>query len=157
MSHILTSLADFDDPHDAAAIVALINDYAVEPHGGGQALSPDVAAAIVPGLKSIPNAFAILAWDGEQPIGVAICFLGFSTFKARPLVNIHDLSVFHTYRGQGIGTLLLNAVEEYARSRGCCKVTLEVRKENPRAEQLYLRQGYGDPSGFETRFLDKPL
>ena len=99
----------------------------------------------------------MLAWDGNQPVGVAVCFRGFSTFAAKPLVNIHDLSVLNSRRGQGIGTMLLTAVENHAKSMGCCKVTLEVREENPQAEKLYLRVGYGDPDGFRTRFLDKKL
>ena len=157
MSHITTSLADFDDSNHAAAIVTMINDYASEPQGGGHELDPQIAAKIVRGLKSMSNAFTILAWDRDQAVGAAVCFVGFSTFAARPLINIHDLAVFHTHRGQGIGTLLLNAVEDYARSLDCCKVTLEVREQNPRAEQLYRRQGFGDPGGFPTRFLDKKL
>lgn len=157
MSSITTSLADFDNPVHAQAIVDLINDYASEPHGGGHQLDEMIASQIVPGMKATPGAFTMLAWDGEVPVGVAVCFQGFSTFAAKPLVNIHDLSVLNTRRGQGIGTQLLNAVELHAKDLGCCKVTLEVRQENPQAEKLYLRVGYGDPDGFRTRFLDKKL
>ena len=157
MSTITTSIADFDNPAHAQAIIDIINAYATEPHGGGHVLAPEIASQVVPGMKATPGAFTMLAWEGEQPIGAAVCFMGFSTFAAKPLVNIHDLSVVHSHRGQGIGTQLLKAVEEHAQSLGCCKVTLEVRKANPRAEKLYLREGFGDPDGFETRFLDKKL
>lgn len=157
MPDVKISNANFDNPQHAQAIVDLINAYACEPHGGGRALDESIASEIVPGMQKTPGAFTMLAWDGEQPVGAAICFQGFSTFAARPLVNIHDLSVALSHRGQGIGTQLLKAVEDYARDLGCCKVTLEVRKANPQAERLYLRVGYGDPDGFETRFLDKKL
>jgi len=154
---IRTSLADFDNEQHATAIVEIINAYAVEPHINGGRLPDEINAAIVPGMKATPGAFTILAWDGEQPVGAAICFRGFSTFSAKPLVNIHDLSVLKSHRGQGVGTLLLKAVEEHARSLRCCKVTLEVREANPQAEKLYRRKGFGDPDGFATRFLDKRL
>lgn len=157
MSNITTSLADFDNPEHAQAIVDLINSYACEPHGGGRNLDEAVSSQIVPGMKAVPGSFTILAWEEDQAVGAAICFRGFSSFAAKPLVNIHDLAVLPTHRGQGIGTQLLNAVENQARRFGCCKVTLEVRQENPQAEKLYLRVGYGDPDGFQTRFLDKKL
>lgn len=157
MSSFTTSFANFDDPVHARAIVDLINDYASEPYGKGRKLDEQITSQIVPGMKQVPGAFTLLAWDGSEPVGVAVCFRGFSTFAAKPLVNIHDLSVLSTRRGEGIGTLLLNAVKEHAQQLGCCKVTLEVRKANPGAEKLYLREGYGDPDGLETRFLDLKL
>ncbi len=157
MSNITTSIANFDDPEHAQAIVDIINAYAIEPHGGERVLPLEISSQIVSGMKATPGAFTMFAWDGETPVGAAICFQGFSTFAAKPLVNIHDLSVLPSHRGRGIGTQLLQAVEAHAKSLGCCKVTLEVRKANPQAEKLYLRVGYGDPDGFETRFLDKKL
>ncbi|QDT35089.1 GNAT family N-acetyltransferase [Thalassoglobus polymorphus] len=157
MPQITTSIANFDDPAHAQAIVDIINSYAIEPHGGERVLPEEISSKIVPGMKATPGAFTMFAWDGEVPVGAAICFQGFTTFAAKPLVNIHDLAVLPAYRGQGIGTMLLEAVETHAKSLGCCKVTLEVRKANPQAEKLYLRVGYGDPDGFETRFLDKKL
>ena len=151
------SQADFDNPVHARAIPRIVNAYAMEPQGGGKSLSAEVLANMVPGMKALPGAVTFLAWIGEEPVGAAICFQGFSTFASKPLINVHDLSVVETHRGQGIGSLLLRAVEEYARSRGCCKVTLEVREENPHAERLYRKLGYGNPDGFATRFLDKPF
>jgi len=151
------ALADLENPLQAEAVVKIIDAYAMEPHGGGQSLPDEVRQRIVPGLRATPGAFVLLAWDGEQPIGAAICFRGFSTFSGKPLANVHDLSVLQPYRGRGIGTRLLQAVEDHVRGFGGSKVTLEVRLANPEAERLYQRLGFGDPSGFATRFLDKPL
>jgi len=157
MLKIETRIADFDDPDHADAIVEIINAYAMEDHGGGKRLPDEVNAAIVPGMQATPGAFTMMAFDGETPVGIAVCFRGFSTFSAKPLVNIHDLSVLEAYRGQGVGTKLLEAVENHAKKTGCCKVTLECRDANPRAGSLYERKGYSDPDGFATRFLDKRL
>jgi len=157
MENFNIRLADFDDPEDSAAIVDLVNSYAMEPQGGGASLPPEVLARIVPGLKAAPGATVFLARLQDQVVGAAICFPGFSTFAGKPLINVHDLSVVKALRGRGIGTRLLQTVEEFAVRNGCGKVTLEVREANPLAERLYRRLGYGDPSGFATRFLDKPL
>jgi ribosomal protein S18 acetylase RimI-like enzyme len=83
-----------------------------------------------------------LALDGERPVGLALCLLGFSSFRARPLLNIHDIAVVPQARGTGVGRELLAAVEEHARSCGCCKVTLEVRSDNARAMAAYRRAGF---------------
>src|SRR5688572_14329373 len=92
----------------------------------------------------------------EEPVGVAVCFFGFSTFNARPLLNIHDLAVLPQYRGLGAGRALLQAAEEHARREGCCKLTLEVQEDNTRARALYRRFGFADSAvgaSAPTRFL----
>jgi len=85
--------------------------------------------------------------------------LGFSTFQARPLLNIHDLAVVPDWRGQGIGRALLEAVEVEAIQRGCCKITLEVQDANRQARGLYERYGFADfvVANSPTRFLCKLL
>ncbi|WP_422370123.1 GNAT family N-acetyltransferase [Hoeflea sp.] len=45
-------------------------------------------------------------------------------------------------RGQGVGTLLLDAVKSRARQLGCNAVRLDVIDTNPRARALYERQGF---------------
>jgi len=157
MENFSIRMADFNDPADAAAITEIVNSYAQEPQGGGKPLPPEVLADMVPGMQAVPGALTLLACLDRRPVGAAICFRGFSTFSGKPLINVHDLSVLKAFRGRGIGSKLLAAVENQAAADGCGKVTLEVRTANPLAERLYRRLGYGDPSGFATRFLDKPL
>jgi ribosomal protein S18 acetylase RimI-like enzyme len=45
-------------------------------------------------------------------------------------------------RGQGVGTALLNAVADEAKSRGYDQVRLDVIDTNPRARALYEREGF---------------
>jgi len=124
------------------AVVDLINSYAMDPMGNGGPLSTEVKDALIPGLRNHPTTMVFLAWEGKEAVGIAVCFLGFSTFTARPLVNIHDLAVLPAYRGKGIGRLLLAEVEREAHSLGCCKMTLEVLENNTRARKLYERAGF---------------
>jgi ribosomal protein S18 acetylase RimI-like enzyme len=94
-------------------------------------------------------------------MGLANCFTGFSTFIAKPLINLHDMTVAATHRGQGIGKALLGAVEAEARRRGACKITLEVLSGNARAKALYASQGYSDyqldPESGHALFWQKRL
>lgn len=140
--------ADYADPAHGAAIVGLLDIYARDPMGGGEPLPDDVKAALVPGLAASPSAFSLLAFAGEagveEVVGLVTCFHGFSTFAAKPLVNIHDIVVRPAWRGRGVARALFAGVEAIARDRGACKVTLEVLSGNAPARALYASMGYGD-------------
>ena len=135
--------ADLELPDHAAALLLLLDAYASDPMGDGRGLSAEARACLIPALRRVPGAFIVLAFADEDPVGVAVCFAGFSTFRARGLFNVHDLAVLPRWRGQGIGRRLLRAVEAEARARGYCKITLEVRADNGAAMALYRRLGYG--------------
>lgn len=141
---LVITRADFADPGDAAALVLVLDAYARDPMGGGEPLSADVRERLVPAMAQVPGAFALLARLDGEPVGLATCFMGFSTFMARPLVNIHDVSVIPGQRGKGIARALFAAIEDEARLSGACKVTLEVLSGNHRAKELYASLGYGD-------------
>lgn len=55
---------------------------------------------------------------------------------------LEALAVNARYRGQGIGTLLLERCFEEARRAGKQEVSLHVVDTNPRAKQLYVRMGF---------------
>lgn len=134
--------ADLNRPDHQTAVVGLIDAYARDPMGNGKPLSDDIRNALIPGLQKHPTTLIFLAFAERQAIGIAVCFVGFSTFAARPLVNIHDLAVLPGQRGSGVGRQLLDAVEHKARAMGCCKVTLEVLENNRRAMNVYVSAGY---------------
>jgi GNAT superfamily N-acetyltransferase len=135
--------ADLNRPEHQQAVIAMTAAYALDEMGNGGPLPPDVIERLVPGLQSHPTMIVFLAFVDDVAVGIATCFLGFSTFAARPLINVHDLSVLPEHRGRGIGQTLLRAVEAAARERGCVKVTLEVQENNQRARQIYERAGFG--------------
>jgi ribosomal protein S18 acetylase RimI-like enzyme len=152
--------AELTDARDAASVVAILDFYASDPKGGGRPLAADVKGRLIAVLREHPTTLVLLATVGDERVGVAVCFYGISTFKARPLLNVHDLAVLPAHRGRGVGRALLAAAEEHARARGCCKLTLEVQDDNVPARTLYRRFGfddvvYGDSA--VTRFLAKPL
>jgi ribosomal protein S18 acetylase RimI-like enzyme len=154
-------LADYADPRDAADVVALLDAYARDPMGGGAPLGEDVKARLTGDLAANPYAFSMLARIDDEAVGLANCFMGYSTFAAAPLVNIHDFAVLPGHRGTGIGKALLAAIEAEALKRGACKVTLEVLSGNHPAKALYTAQGYGDyqldPASGHALFWQKRL
>ena len=156
---IETITADLTDPLHAAAVLALIDEYAQEPVvGQARPLDATVRDRLIPRLAAHPTTHIILARQGSRFVGIAVCFFGFSTFNAAPLLNVHDLAVTRDCRGNGVGAKLLLAVESAARQAGCCKVTLEVNDNNP-ARKLYERCGFvlGVVGQDAQRFMTKRL
>jgi GNAT superfamily N-acetyltransferase len=153
--------ADLDRPEHQQAIVELLDAYSRDPMGDGKPLTEEVRSALIPGLRQHPTTHIFLAYRNGEAVGIATCFRGFSTFSARPLLNIHDLALLPGQRGQGIGMRLLETVERKAREMGCCKLTLEVQENNHRAKHVYTSAGfaqavYQDEAG-PSLFMSKPL
>jgi GNAT superfamily N-acetyltransferase len=152
--------ADLSRPEHQAATVHLLNAYAMDPMGDGQPLSETARRDVIPGLREHPSTLVFLAYR-DDVVGLAICFRGFSTFAARPLVNISDYFVFSEHRGIGIGRQLLSAVEQRARGLGCCRLTLEVQENNHHAKRVYAAAGFAQaiyvPEAGGSLYLSKRL
>jgi GNAT superfamily N-acetyltransferase len=143
---------DLDRADHQRDVLALTAAYALDPMGNGGPLSQDDLDGLIPGLRNHPTTLIFVAYREGQAVGIATCFRGFSTFRGKPLINVHDLAVLPEHRGRGIGRALLAAVEQRARALGCCRLTLEVYKNNQRARHTYAQAGFthgGDdqPSG----------
>ena len=151
-----TILADLKNADHARAIVELLDMYCRDEFGDAQPLSEFARQNLIPGLIEHGGARVFLAYNDRQPVGLAICLKGFSSFKARALLNVHDLAVSPAHRGQGVGRALLNAIEAEARRMGGCKLTLEVRSDNALAQSVYERFGFR-PSQPQTWFWSKEL
>lgn len=153
--------ADYHNPVHAAALVQLLDAYAQDPAGGGEALSDFAKANLAKALAARPQAFSVLAFVGDQPVGLINCIEGFSTFACRPLVNVHDVAVLAGFRGQRVGEQMLVLVEQIAQERGACKLTLEVLAGNASAIRLYERVGFAgyqlDPAMGQAQFFHKWL
>jgi ribosomal protein S18 acetylase RimI-like enzyme len=138
--------ADLSKQDHAEALIQLMSEYALDAMGGSQALSEFAKNNLVAELSKRNSAHVIIAFVDRNPAGLAICLEGFSTFACKPLLNIHDLIVSSSYRGQGLSKLILQMVEVIAFDLGCCKITLEVLDGNHVAKSAYKSFGF---SGYE--------
>jgi len=154
-------IANLHQDKHAQDILFMLGQYATDIMGGGQALSSEVKNNLIPQLQKRASSLVFLAYEGEQAVGLAICFEGFSTFYAKPLLNIHDFVVSPNYRGKGIAKLLLDKIESTAKEREYCKLTLEVLEGNYRAQKVYREFGFAgyelDASSGKALFWDKKL
>jgi ribosomal protein S18 acetylase RimI-like enzyme len=153
--------ADYANPVHGAALVELLDAYARDPMGGAHPLSDFARANLVASLAARPQAYSVLAFVGDVPVGLVNCIEGFSTFACEPLVNVHDVAVLASHRGQGVAEQMLALAEKIARERGACKLTLEVLQGNRSADRLYRRLGFAnyelDPAMGQAQFMQKWL
>ena len=97
-------------------------------HEGRGAFMPDFASM-----------WRIFGFSGPlRLLGMALLERG----KSPDVLLMDGLAVVEQARGQGIGSLLLQAVEDHARALGKQAVRLDVIDTNPGARRLYERLGY---------------
>lgn len=133
---------DFTNAGDMRRYLAMLDAYVRDPMGADRSLPAAVKARLAVDLPAHAGAHGLLAERADEALGFATCFIGYSTFQARPLLNIHDIAVLPAWRGRGIADSLLAGIEELAVALGCCRITLEVRDDNPRARRVYARTGF---------------
>jgi ribosomal-protein-alanine N-acetyltransferase len=139
---------------DMPAIIALERELFPE-----DAWTPEMFAAEFAQPPS--RRLYLVAEDGNALVGYAgMMFTGGSQ------ADVVTLAVDPARWGEGTGTALLTALVDEAEKRGYQEVMLEVREDNPRARQLYLRHGFAEigvrrgyyqPSGVDAVVMRKVL
>jgi GNAT superfamily N-acetyltransferase len=88
-----------------------------------------------------PACEALLAELGGKPVGFALFFTTYSTFRTAPCMHLEDLFVMPDARGHGIGLALLRRVAAIAHERGCPRLDWNVLDWNTPAIGFYEAQG----------------
>ena len=128
---------DYENPKHTNAVKLLLNAYIADEMGDGMVLDEKTGDSLIKKLDSHERAIVLLAKDGDEFIGLLTAFENIATFKAKPMINVHDIIVLKEYRGNGAGRRLMNAVVVEAKKRECARITLEVREDNAVARNLY--------------------
>lgn len=141
---------DLQNPLHCAQVVHLLNDYMEDEMGISEPMPDGLGPKIIEGLKRHTAYMGFFVCIGDNFAGLANCNLNFSTWKASPLINIHDLIVSPDFRQRGVGLFLLKGIEKYAEENGYCRINLEVRHDNIKAQNLYRKAGFKEcePNNF---------
>ncbi len=75
-------------------------------------------------------------------------------FTGEPRAYVIELYVSRAYRRRGVGRLLMDVAEEWARGRGLQRIALNVAAHNEAARRLYETLGYEMESVRMTKALD---
>ena len=137
-------LCDYSNEQHCMKLAELVNEYISDPMGGGTPLTTKEQLYLVDGMATHPSGFVLFARNGEEIIGMVVCFVNFSTFKVKKYLYVHDVIVKKEYRGLGVGRQLLEKCISISVERNYCKVTLEVRDDNESAKRLYQSLGFKD-------------
>ena len=89
-----------------------------------------------------------------QALGFVQLYPTFSSIDAHRTWLLSDLFTDSDARGQGVGTLLMNAARDFALSTGAKGMVLETAIDNHAAQRLYESLGYKRDSGYYTYCLD---
>jgi GNAT superfamily N-acetyltransferase len=113
-----------------------------------QSTESDLEAAL---FGDQPKVFADLAeWQG-QPVGFALWYYTFSTFKGRHGIYLEDLYVRPEHRGRGIGKALLVRLAERCAAEGLPRLEWEVLNWNAPSIAFYESLG-AEPQGEWTGY-----
>ena len=135
-------LVDYQDKYQLQELIGLLNAYALDPMGGGQALTTQVQDRLIVDLPQQNQMCSLVVRVDGDAAGFCNCLWGYSTFAARPLLNIHDLAILPKFRGLSLSQNLLRNVATIARRKQAVKMTLEVLNNNYAAMAAYRRFGF---------------
>jgi GNAT superfamily N-acetyltransferase len=83
----------------------------------------------------------LIAEYDNEPVGFAVFFHNFSTFKGKPGIYLEDLFVKPESRGKGIGKTLLLELVKIAKERDCARLEWSVLDWNKSAIDFYMSLG----------------
>lgn len=87
----------------------------------------------------------LLAFDSLEHQLLGYCQMGEHTMVGLDVaLEVIALLVHKDYRGQGIGTQLLNAAESWAKEHGYSVIMLSSQLHRQKAHELYRHTGYKD-------------
>jgi ribosomal protein S18 acetylase RimI-like enzyme len=126
---------------DAAMVHRLLKDLAIT-LGKGEVMTSTAADIEQFGFGEQPRFEALLAFEGDEAVGLAVYFFEFSTWRGRPGVYVQDMYVAPRMRGRGLGRDLMEAVVRRSRERGGRYVKLAVYDGNEQAIGFYRSLGF---------------
>jgi GNAT superfamily N-acetyltransferase len=125
---------------DAAVVHAMLLKLALSL--GAERKIRNTVADIQEALSGDPPAIhAFIADKNGKPVGLAIVFLNFSTWRGSPGVYVQDMFVASSARGSGLGRKLMQAVAAWGQERGADHLRLSVDPENVSARAFYSSAG----------------
>lgn len=142
-------------PDDAKTIAALVKELAAYEKRSHQARPKVKALKEHLDPASSPCCEAFLAEDEqtEKAVGFALFYPTYSTFHTNWGLHLEDLYVKKTYRGSGVGTLLMQRLAQEAQARDYRWLQWNVLHWNKSAMKFYEKLGAQTVDDWAMMFL----
>jgi GNAT superfamily N-acetyltransferase len=124
---------------DSALILNFITELAVFEGMGDKVAATEEDIRV--SLFERKQAEVIIAEADGSPAAFALFFANYSTFLGKANLFLDDLFVRESYRGNGIGTALLQRLARIAVERGCGRLDWLVLDDNADGAAFYRKQG----------------
>ena len=133
---IIIREAQKDDMSDVISLIKELAEFEKEPN------EVDIDSTVLVNYGFEENSYfkCFVAENKDSIIGTAIIYNRYSTWKGRT-IHLEDLIVTEKMRANGVGTLLLNQVVNYAKKLNVKRVSWEVINWNKKAIKFYLKKG----------------
>ena len=99
------------------------------------------------------RAEALLAEIDGKPVGFAVWFYNFSTFRGRHGLFLEDIFVDPAHRGAGIGRAIFRFLAQRAIAQGCARMDWDVLNWNGTAIRFYRSLGAHPLDGWTRQRL----
>ncbi len=142
----------FAEPKDIAQVVALAKAHALY-EKAEITPSPKAEQLAIDLFSDTPKLYCLVVETGKQLIGYASYMKQYSTWEANEYIYMDCLFLHDSARGQGIGTQLINRIQQEGSALGCNLVQWQTPSFNVRAIKFYKRMGAISKSK-ERFFLD---
>ncbi|MEO6132071.1 MAG: GNAT family N-acetyltransferase [Saprospiraceae bacterium] len=145
-SNIEIRHATINDKSFIVSLIPRLNDFGPPPWRDVEVMTAYDTLIILDSLHFQPEGTAIFIAEDEnhKPLGLIHLFIGNDYYNKEKHGHISDLIVASEAEGCGVGTMLLEKGEVWAREHGFKWITLGVFAQNTRARELYGRMGFGE-------------
>jgi ribosomal protein S18 acetylase RimI-like enzyme len=99
----------------------------------------------------------LLAFDkssGNKPVGYAIYFFTYSSFRAKPTLYLEDIYISADYRSKGIGQMYMDELKKIAEKKKCGRMEWVVLDWNVNAIKFYDKFGAKPMNDWITYRMD---
>lgn len=138
------------EPRDLKDLVAMLHEFAAfEDLSNYCEVTKERLAIAMFGPDAIAD--GLIALDGDKPVGYALFFPNFSSFRGQLGLYLDDLFISNAYRGKNLGHKMLKEIARIAASRGYERIDFNVLDWNTPAIGFYKKLG-ADSNDEETHF-----
>ena len=125
---------------DAAQIVGMIQEFAVFENLSDycEVTEENLRAAM---FDENPSVEGLIAYNDDEPIGYALFYKNFSSFRGHRGLYLEDLYIKPEYRGHKIGEAFLAKLAQIAQERNFVRIDFLVLDWNESAIKFYKKLG----------------